>query len=116
MPVSMLIVDIFEPRSKLAIFALKSPTVPLVTSLLVGPVTLRLVLRVPAASEAPFGRWIPSAGRKASRSRAGRFSPSILTFRMVSSAGALNWPDKGGLVVPIFKWDGVMQAGVFQKY
>src|SRR5258708_26467296 len=94
MPVSMLIVDIFEPRSKLAIFALKSPTVPLVTSLLVGPVTLRLALRAPAASEAPFGRWIPRAGRKASRSRADRFSPSILRFRMVSSAEGLVWAER----------------------
>src|SRR5258707_15888333 len=106
MPVSMLIVDIFEPRSKLAIFALKSPTVPLVTSLLVGPVTLRLALRAPAASEAPFGRWIPRAGRKASRSRADRFSPSILRFRMVSSAGVLYLPGKGGAAVPIFNVEG----------
>src|SRR5260370_22613614 len=99
----MLIVDMLEPRSKLAIFALKSPTVPLVTSLLVGPVTLRLALRAPAASEAPFGRWIPSAGRKASRSRAGRFSPSILRFRMVSSAGGCYLPGKRGARLATFK-------------
>src|SRR5258708_39855566 len=98
----MLIVDIFEPRSKLAIFALKSPTVPLVTSLLVGPVTLRLALRAPAASEAPFGRWIPRAGRKASRSRADRFSPSILRFRMVSSAGGCFVAGRRGAARPVF--------------
>ena len=55
-PVSAEIVDIRDPRSKPASFALYKPTVPVVISLLVGPVIFRFVLSAPAASEAPFGR------------------------------------------------------------
>src|SRR5216683_881642 len=83
-PVSAEMVDILDPRSKPASFALKRPTVPVVISLLVGPAISRLALRVPAASEAPFGRLMPRAGRKASRSRAGMFS--ALTFALTTVA------------------------------
>src|SRR5204863_401223 len=86
-PVSAEIVDILDPRSKPASLALYSPTVPVVISLLVGPVIFRFVLSAPAATEAPFGRWMPSAGRKASRSRAGMFSPSTFALTMVASPG-----------------------------
>src|SRR3989454_6449911 len=41
-PVSAEMVDILDPRSKPASFALKRPTVPVVISLLVGPAISRL--------------------------------------------------------------------------
>src|SRR5258708_328931 len=79
------IADIFEPRSKPESFALFRPMVPSVTSLLVGPLTIRLVFRVPAVSDEPLGRFTPIAGRKASRSLAGIPSPVIFKSTSVAS-------------------------------
>ena len=53
----------FAPRSNPDTFALTRPTIPVVKSLFVAPTTVRFAAAVPAARLAPFGRWMPRAGR-----------------------------------------------------
>ncbi len=74
---------IFEPTSNPASFAFNNPTVPVVTSLFVGPDVARFAVSVPDCTLEPFGRMIASAGSTASKSGAGMSCP----FSLRLSAG-----------------------------
>ena len=107
-PASDPIAAIFEPRLNPASFPLNNPIVPSVTNLFVGPVTRRFALSVPAVSFDPDGRLIPSAGKNASRSVAGKFCPSTFKSTTKSSPSDLYVPDRFDLALPIFATDGLI--------
>ncbi len=105
-PASAPMPDNFCPRSKPASFPLNKPIVPSVTSLSVGPETWRLVFIVPALSRDLSGRLMPRAGRKDSRSVAGRPSPVIFRSTAKLSPSDLYVPLRLDLAFPIFSVEG----------
>src|SRR5215468_7063991 len=114
-PVRAETADIFEPRSNPSSLALNKPTVPSVTSLLVGPLMFKLVLSVPTLSEAPLGRFTPIAGKNASKSFADIPSPASFKSTTVASPGDAYVPLNLAVADPIFTVDGFSTPAFFRK-
>src|ERR1043166_6044717 len=114
-PVRAETADILEPRSNPASLAEYSPIVPSVTSLFVGPFTLRLVFSVPAVSEAPLGRFTPIAGRNASRSLADIPSPFNFKSTVVVSPCEAYVPFRCAVAPPILIVEGVSKPEFLRR-
>src|SRR5258708_13226438 len=114
-PASAPIPDILGPRSRPASFPLNKPIVPSVTSLSVGQETWRFVFIVPALSRDLSGRLMPRAGRKDSRSVAGRPSPVIFRSTAKSSPSDLYVPLRLDLAFPIFSVEGCSTPAPFTR-